>query len=125
LLAASFQLSFISVLGIVFLAPKILSLLPQQDTVVQKLEPQWWRKMKHQPLIFIAVTFSAMLATGPLVAYYFSLFSFSGLIANLLIVPLAGFLIVVLGLIGVLLIPFSLLLPGLFSISQASCRIFP
>jgi competence protein ComEC len=31
LFGASFQLSFISVLGIVFLAPKILSLSPQRD----------------------------------------------------------------------------------------------
>jgi len=118
LFGASFQLSFMSVLGIVFLAPKILSLLPQQDYLLQKLEPPWWRKAKHHLLIFMVVTFSAMLATGPLVAYYFSLFSFSGLVANLLIVPLAGFLIVVLGLIGVLLIPFSSFIAGfVFSLS--------
>jgi len=118
LFGASFQLSFISVLGIVFFAPKILSLLPQQNNLLQQLEPPWWRKLKHHLLIFMVVTFSAMLATGPLVAYYFSLFSFSGLIANLLIVPLAGFLIVVLGLIGVLLIPFSSFIAGfVFSLS--------
>jgi competence protein ComEC len=112
LFGASFQLSFVSVLGIVLFAPKILSLLPQHDKLLQKLEPPWWRRLKHQPLVFMVVTFSAMLATAPLVAYYFSLFSFSGLVANLLIVPLAGFLIVVLGLIGVLLIPFSAFVAG-------------
>ena len=112
LFGASFQLSFVSVLGIVFFAPKILSLLPRQDKLLQKLDPPWWRKLKHQPLIFLVVTFSAMLATAPLVAYHFSLFSLSGLVANLLIVPLAGFLIVVLGLIGVLLIPFSFFVGG-------------
>jgi len=112
LFGASFQLSFVSVLGIVFFAQKILSLLPRQDKLLQKLEPPWWRKIKYQPLIFMVVTFAAMLATGPLVAYHFSFFSFSGLVANLLIVPLAGFLIVVLGLIGVLLIPFSSFIAG-------------
>ena len=112
LFGASFQLSFVSVLGIVFFTPKILSLLPRQDKLLGNLEPLWWRKLKHQPLVFMVVTFSAMLATAPLVAYYFSFFSFSGLVANLLIVPLAGFLIVVLGLIGVLLTPFSTFVAG-------------
>ena len=112
LFGASFQLSFVSVLGIVFFAPKILSLLPRNDKLLQKLDPPWWRMLKHQPLIFLVVTFSAMIATAPLVAYYFSLFSLSGLVANLLIVPLAGFLIVVMGLIGVLLIPFSSFIAG-------------
>ncbi len=91
LFGASFQLSFVSVLGIVFFTPKILSLFPQQDKLLQKLESPWWRKLKYQPFVFMAVTFSAMLATAPLVAYYFSLFSLSGLVANVLIVPLAGF----------------------------------
>jgi len=112
LFGASFQLSFVSVLGIVFFTQKILSLLPRQDKLLQKLEPPWWRKLKYKPLVFVVVTFAAMLATGPLVAYHFSFFSFSGLVANLLIVPLAGFLIVVLGLIGVLLIPFSSFIAG-------------
>jgi competence protein ComEC len=111
LFGASFQLSFVSVLGIVFFVPKILSLFPRQDRLLQKLDPPWWRSLKHQPLIFV-VTFSAMLATEPLVAYHFSLFSLSGLVANLLIVPLAGFLIVVMGLFGVLLIPFSFFVGG-------------
>lgn len=37
LFGASFQLSFVSVLGIVFFAPKILSLFPQQDKLFQKI----------------------------------------------------------------------------------------
>ena len=112
LFGASFQLSFVSVLGIVFFTPKLLSLLPRKDELLQKLESPLWRKLKYQPIVFVVVTFSAMLATGPLVAYHFSFFSLSGLVANLLIVPLAGFLIVVLGLLGVLLIPFSSFVAG-------------
>ena len=107
LMGASFQLSFAAVLGIVFFAPKIISILPQKDELLQKLDPPWWRNSKQKLIAFLAVTFSASLATGPLVAYHFNLVSISGLPANLLIVPLAGFLVVLLGLLGVLLIPFS------------------
>ena len=107
LFGASFQLSFISVLGLIFLVPKFLSLLPQRDELLQKVGHPLWEKLKHQLVIFVVAAFSAMLISGPLVAYHFSFFSASGIIANLIIVPLVGFLIVVLGLVGVLLMPLS------------------
>lgn len=106
LFGASFQLSFISVWGIVFFSPRLLSLLPAKDELLQKIETPRWKNIKHKVIIFIAVSFSAMLATGPLVAYHFNLFSLSGLISNLIIVPLAGTFVVPLGLLGVVFTPF-------------------
>jgi competence protein ComEC len=71
-----FQLSYLSVLAIVFISPKILRLLP---------------KLKNRFLNYIEValviSLSTWLVTTPLVAYYFGLVSVISLIANLFIIP--------------------------------------
>jgi len=77
-----FQLSFISVLGIVFIGPKILSLFPA---------------VKSRPLKFLkissVVSFSAWIATAPLVAYYFGIVSIISIAANLFVIPLMPFIL--------------------------------
>lgn len=77
-----FQLSFISVLSIVFISPKILAILP---------------KVKNRIVSFIKASFvvslSACLGTAPLVAYYFGMVSFISVVANIFIVSLMPFIL--------------------------------
>ncbi len=76
-----FQLSFASVISIVFLYPKIKSLLHTEALKIKGL----------QYLIdSCLISLSAWLGTMGFVAYYFKIFSPVTVLANLLIVPLAS-----------------------------------
>lgn len=89
----SWQLSFLSLVGIVALAPKIKSFLPQRG------------KLEHLSDI-LAITLAAQLATLPLIAYTFGRISLIGPVANLLIMPLIPLLMLlgfVAGVIGIIL----------------------
>jgi competence protein ComEC len=57
---------------------------------------------------FALVSFFAILGTLPIVMFYFNQISLVGIITNLLIVPIIGFVVVPLGLISVLLYPLSI-----------------
>lgn len=74
----SFQLSFLSVVSIVWLAPKINSIFPE------KLNKIPW-------LRFLILTFSVSVAAWigllPLIAYYFKTFTTIAVLANMIIVP--------------------------------------
>lgn len=114
----SFQLSFIAVLGILFCAPLLRSLIPQEEELLEKPARWSWQKIKYRFFLSLVISFSALLSTAPLVAYHFSYISFSGLIANLLLVPVVEAGVVPLGLLGVALTHISSALAGfLFSIS--------
>ena len=90
-----FQLSYLAVLGIVYIQPKIKSL--------------WWVRNKYLRKIWelSAVAIAAQIATFPLSLYYFNQFPNYFLLANLIVIPLA-FLILYGGLAVLLLgwIPF-------------------
>ena len=98
-----FQLSFASVISIVYLYPKIKSLL-HADSL----------KIKGIRLLIdgCLVSFSAWLGTMGFIAYYFKIFSPITVLANLFIVPLAtlitlsGFSLIMMGLILPCLAPF-------------------
>jgi competence protein ComEC len=74
----SFQLSFLSVVSIVWLSPKIKSVFPD------KLDKVKW-------LRFLILTFSvssaAWIGLMPLIAYYFKTFTTITVLANMIIVP--------------------------------------
>ena len=80
----SFQLSFASTAGIVFLNEKTTRILTAL--------PTWMAKL-------MAITIAAQLGVLPFIAWYFNSFSVSSLLANLIIVPLIEW-IVILGLFG-------------------------
>lgn len=94
-----FQLSFASVIAIVYFYPKIKAFLR-----IDSLEMKWIRFFIDSAL----VSFSAWLGTFGLVAYYFRLFSPITVFANLFIVPLASLIT----LSGFSLIFVSLTCPG-------------
>jgi competence protein ComEC len=100
----SFQLSFISVMAILFLTPRFSGFLLQRTPDPLEGTPPWWKKTTLKITLFLMVTISALVGTAPVVAFYFHRFSPWGWSANLIIIPLIGFLVVPLGLITSLLV---------------------
>jgi competence protein ComEC len=75
----SFQLSFMVVLSIIYLAPYLKS-------IALKFLPKWMA-------LSFAVSLSAWLGALPLIAYYFNKVSPLSVIANLVVVPLTGIVV--------------------------------
>jgi competence protein ComEC len=98
----SFQLSFLAVLSILYLVPRILQELKKGEiSIPQKIS--WKQKIwKYMKLSFL-VTAVAMLGTGPFVVLHFNRISLIGLVTNLFIIPCVGFLIVPLSLMASIL----------------------
>lgn len=90
----SFQLSFSSTAGILYLSPKILSKLFR------------WRKIFSVP---VAMTVSSQAASLPIVIWYFNQVSLSSILANILVMPILEFIIIggLLAGIVALIIPFA------------------
>ena len=100
----SFQLSFISVMAILYLTPRLSGFLFQHTPDPLAGKPPWWKKTARKIALFLMVTISALLGTAPVVAFYFHRFSPWGWLTNLIIIPLIGFLVVPLGLLTSLLV---------------------
>ncbi len=90
----SFQLSFVAVLAILYLLPRLSELLPKPHPLVLR-KPSPYQTFLNHLKIFIFVSLAAMVGTWPLVAYYFNRMSIFGLLSNLIIIPLAGFVVIV------------------------------
>ena len=114
LFTASFQLSFIAVAGILWLAPIILSKIKglRGDT-----EPLAQNRILHTVFVYLkgllAVTVAAAIVTTPLIAYHFNRFSPVALPANLTVVPIIGLWGIPFGLVSCIVLPFSSALAGL------------
>lgn len=80
-----FQLSFISVLAILYLHPKTLPLLKTENKYIKYI----WQ--------MFTLSFVAQLATFPICLYYFGTFPTYFFITNLLIVPLVTFITYIAG----------------------------
>jgi competence protein ComEC len=95
----SFQLSFLAVLSILYLVPRILQGLKQEGIFL--LPKTSWKKNILKYIMFpLLVTGVAILGTAPFVAFHFNRFSPIGFLTNLFIIPWVGFLIVPLSLIA-------------------------
>ncbi len=89
----SFQLSFLAVLSILYLVPRVYRDLRREEMNIPP-EISWKQKIwKYVKLSFI-VTVVAILGTAPFVALHFNRVSLIGFLANLFVVPWVGFLIV-------------------------------
>jgi len=111
LFEVSFQLSFLSVISIVWLSPKVKSLFPE------KLNKILWLRFL---ISIFSVSFSAWLGLLPLIAYYFGVLSPITILANMIIVPYMTIIVASgfsLALIGVLI-------PSLSPIFAASNELF-
>ncbi|UKN01465.1 competence protein ComEC family protein [Paracrocinitomix mangrovi] len=78
-----FQLSYLAVLGIVYLQPKIENLFYVKNKILYKA----WQ--------ISAVSIAAQIATFPLGLYYFHQFPNFFLLSNLLVIPMAFFILIV------------------------------
>ncbi|MCD6353741.1 MAG: DNA internalization-related competence protein ComEC/Rec2 [Proteobacteria bacterium] len=102
LFSISFQLSFIAVLSIIY--GWSLRYAGNKGMI----KKAWHIRIMGRLFSFALVSFFAILGTLPIVMFYFNQISLVGIITNLLIVPIIGFVVVPLGLISVLLYPLSI-----------------
>ena len=100
----SFQLSFVSVAAILYLNPRFSIPLFKKSEAFPGLQKPWYHALLAHVMTVLTVTLSATLGTAPLVALYFNRCSPWGIPANLIVVPLTGFLVTPLGLITSLLL---------------------
>jgi competence protein ComEC len=106
LLDVSFQLSFAAVASILFIVPRLSAFIPRGPGE-EKNGPFRWKKIFSGFLLFLAVTLAATLGTAPLIVYYFNLLSFITLLANMLLVPIMGYLVILIGMAVILTTPLS------------------
>jgi len=96
----SFQLSFLAVFFIVLGMRKTQEWFPRQQPKEQLPQERSWFQGKLRKIgLYLAVPVLATIGTGPLIAHYFGHLSLVGFIANPVVVPLVGFVVVPLGLL--------------------------
>lgn len=104
----SFQLSFLALWGILVLTPLFM-------TPFSALKNPMLRKI----LLFFTASLAAIVATLFPVAYFFHRVSFTGLVSNIVVVPLMGYCAVVLGFSALPLIPIAPSLARLLLVAAA------
>jgi competence protein ComEC len=100
----SFQLSFLSVLGIIVITPPVYRLFYPHDPL-SLLTRQREGKIKRAITLSLIASFAAIAVTSPVVALHFHRFSAIGVLANAMIIPLVGFGTLPLGLFSLPIIP--------------------
>ena len=98
---AGFQLSFLVVLSMILLLPPLRRggewLMASDPLLPEELQPRW-RRTFRRPLRYVGdlflSSFAAWLGSLPLVAYYFHLVTPVSTPANLVAVPLCGFVLI-------------------------------
>ena len=98
----SFQFSFAAVLAIIYGLSRLPPLWPSGQNRTRK---QKWLKAAIKLYYFFMTSFFAILGTLPLVMRYFNQVSLVGLPANVIFIPLIGFVVVPLGITGCIYIP--------------------
>ena len=105
LFTISFQLSFLAVIGILWLTPIFYNLIP--DSGLKKTQPGFLFRMHQYFLGLIIVTISATIFLLPVTSFYFHRISIVSIPANLMTVPIIGFWVLPLGLASILCLPFA------------------
>jgi competence protein ComEC len=105
LFSISFQLSFAAVLAIVYGLARIDLARPDRPSRRGRIE----QRLKA----FVLVSALAIAGTTPVTLYHFNQTSLVGIVANLFLVPLVGFLVVPLGLVSAVAASFCDLLASL------------
>ena len=102
--AISFQLSFLAVVGILWLAPGIFSVISFQSSDIRK-------GVLYRFYVYFcglsSVTISAMLFLLPVTSYYFHRVSLVSLLANMTALPVMGVCILPIGLLAAACLPLS------------------
>jgi competence protein ComEC len=108
----SFQLSFLAVLSILYMVPRLFRWQNEEKIPLPK-EISWRQRLWAYLKISLVVTAVAILGTAPFVALHFNRISLIGFLTNLFFVPWVGFVIVPLSLVASLLSFFIYPLAGL------------
>ena len=103
----SFQLSFTAVAAILLFMPGITERLTAWKNNAEGKAGRLARKLTANLTLFIAVSAAATLGTLPFIVYYFNRVSNITLLANLLLVPILGFVVLPLSMLLILLAPVS------------------
>ena len=98
----SFQLSFLAVLSILYLVPRILEGLKKEGLSLPS-KATWKQNIWKYINISLVVTAVATFGTAPFVALHFNRISPIGLVTNLFVIPWVGFVIVPLSLVASIL----------------------
>lgn len=101
------QLSFAAVISIVFFYPRFTAVLAKWNPQSRIIE---WLKGVYK---LFAVSLAAQIGTLPFTAYYFGRISLVAFLANLVVVPLAG-LLIILGFVELLIAPLSMTIAGCY-----------
>jgi competence protein ComEC len=109
LFAASFQLSFMAVTALIWAVPRLPIPLKSQNSLGRETKWRWRGVRLYQ---FICASMVLSLSTAPVVLYHFHRLTLTGLLTNLLVVPVVGFLVLPAGLLALLLLPISTALAG-------------
>ena len=106
----SFQLSFVSVLAIIYITPRLNGLIQHKNLPL----PSWLQSPFRYLYMTIMVCIAATLGTLPLTVFYFDRVSLVTIAANLIAVPLLGTLTLALAMFFILSAFFSEVLAGCF-----------
>ena len=117
----SFQLSFVSVLAILYLTPRFIYYLSSIPGLSAVHSLSITKKIGRYIGFLVLVSIAATLGTGPIVAYHFNIVSLLGFIPNIVVDPIVGFLIIPLSLFAALTIFIS---PSLASLLLHLASIF-
>lgn len=107
LFSISFQLSFSAVFAIIYGLSAVQNRSGRQTGLTQD---RWFSRLGSRLISFFLVSFFAICGSLPLVGYYFNQISLVGLAANVVAVPLVGFVTVPLGLLALFSLPLSITL---------------
>lgn len=99
LFSISFQLSFAAVFSILYGMGRLQS----QWKAAKSAHPA--RRLMHRIMLFMLTSLLAVLGVAPLTMHYFNQIAFIGVFANLVVIPLIGFMAVPLGLTAVFWMP--------------------
>jgi len=109
----SFQLSFVAVASLLFLTPRLVTLLPPPLTSdsIGPTQKKWLlshiKKALRTMSLFFFASLSATLGTLPLILFYFNRLSLVTLAANLIVVPILGVIAIPFCLLIVITVPIS------------------
>ncbi len=122
LFSISFQLSFVAVFSIIYGMSATYDRTYNSRISNRNISNKTWL-LKALGILFsfILVSIFAILGTLPIVMHYFNQVSLIGVFANLLLVPMIGFVVVPLGLFSVFLYPISI--PGALLFINSSAAV--
>ncbi|MBW2028900.1 MAG: DNA internalization-related competence protein ComEC/Rec2 [Deltaproteobacteria bacterium] len=103
----SFQLSFMAVVGILFLAPKLMRGLPSPPLSTETKTGPILKGLYSYLVGTAVVTLSAVFFLLPVSAYYFHQVSLVAVPANMTVLPILGLWVLPLGLLSVFSLPLS------------------